>query len=98
MQIIFGGYVSRIVKILGIVMCLSISIPVYAESAPVFDADTMQPDDNTAAAPGQAQDLPPSGQYNNGGAFVPGQDQVSVELPPSPPQMTQSDVDQRMHR
>ncbi|SRR5579885_2060174 len=89
--------ISRLVKILGIAMCLSVAIPVYAESAPVFDADTMQPDDNQASD--QSQDLPPPpppGQES--GAFVPGQTpQVSVEPPPAP-QMTQSTLDQRMRR
>lgn len=92
--------ISRIAKVIGIAMCLSIAMPVYAESAPVFDADTMQPDDTQASD--QSQDLPPPpapGQ-DSGGAFVPvpGQPQVSVESPPPQQPMTQGSIDQRMRR
>ena len=64
---------SQAIKIFGIAMMLSIAMPVFAESAPVYDVDSLpqQFDDN------DQQDLPPppapqqSGQQR--GAFVPNQ-------------------------
>src|SRR5262245_57520593 len=63
---------TRVVKSIGIAMCISIAIPAFADPAPVYDADSMQQDENFGSD--QSQDLPPPppppGQE---GAFVPSQ-------------------------
>lgn len=62
---------SNISKILSIAMCMSIAMPVFAESAPVYDADTMQQQFENSLD--QAQDLPSPPPPGQEGAYVPSQ-------------------------
>jgi len=95
MQTIVG-----VVKSLGIAMCISIAMPVFADPAPVYDADTMQQDDNFGVAD-QSQDLPPPPPPGQEGAFVPNQALASpapsTSSSPSAPPSSLS-VEQRMRR
>lgn len=74
--------ITRVVKIVGIAMTLSIAVPVFAESAPVFDADAVQQqlDNNDQAQ----QDYPPTGQDN----IFPDTSQQQAQ---AQPQQSQSD-------
>ncbi len=72
----------RLVTVLTTAMLSSIAVPVFAESAPVFDVDAVQQQQFEAAAD-QGQDLPmppaPQGQASEG-AFVP-MNQAASNLP-----------------
>lgn len=86
---------TRVVKIIGIAVCISSAMPIFAESAPVYDADAIQqnPDDYGTD---QAQYLPPPpppGQ--EGGGFVPMQQQPMVAAAPSSPPLN---MEQRVMR
>jgi tol-pal system protein YbgF len=78
-------------KILAVAMLVNIATPVFAQSAPVYDVDSMQQDDGgiPAAPTDQAQDYPPPPppeRSEAGGAFVPVQPNISsVPAPSSPP-------------
>jgi len=85
-------------KLFSIAMCLSMAMPVFAESAPVYDADTMQQDIDASMDPGQDLPLPPApGQESN---FAPGS--VPAMAPPSSPSvsmgMASGSTDQRVRR
>jgi tol-pal system protein YbgF len=63
-------------KIAGVAMCIGIAAPVFAQAAPVYDADTMQ---DEGSSEDQAQYLPPPpppGQEGN--TFIPVQSTVSA--------------------
>lgn len=81
---------SRLIKIVGVTMCISMVTPVFAESAPVYDADSMQ-DDGTPVADNLPP--PPAPGQEASGTFIPVQPTIS-SVPPTTP-MT---VDQRMQR
>lgn len=62
---------SRVATMIAVAMSIGIATPVFAESAPVYDADSMpQQFDN---GPDQSQDLPPPPAPSQEGAFVPNQ-------------------------
>src|SRR5262249_11256952 len=98
---------SHIIKITVISMCISIALPVFAESAPVYDADNnMQQSMDDATD--QSQYLPPPPapeQQEAGSAFVPAQPTapaqpivtVEQQAPVPPPAPTMS-MEQRMQR
>ena len=78
---------SRIFVVLGMVITLGITIPAFAESAPVYDVDSGF--DNAPADQGQQQDLlpPPPGQE---GAYVPSSQQQDLQpMPMSAPTTAQ---------
>lgn len=91
---------TRAVKTLGVAMCIGMAAPVFAESAPVYDADSMQQDMGEESAPDQGQYLPPppSIQESEGG-FVPMQSSPSpaVVMSEQPPAASLS-VEQRVRR
>lgn len=76
--------IARIVKNMVMAVCVSIAMPVFADPAPVYDADAIQQQDENIAMADQSQDLPPPpppGQEGpQEGAFVPNQ---AVSVPPS---------------
>jgi tol-pal system protein YbgF len=90
---------SGIVKIIGAAACISMTAPVFAESAPVYDADAVQQDDS---AGDQGQYLPPppapeaSAAQDAGSTFVPVQSNVASAAPATSPQSLS--MDQRMQR
>jgi tol-pal system protein YbgF len=87
--------IARVIKSLGIAVCISIAMPAFADPAPVYDADAIQQDDNIGVAD-QSQDLPPPPPPGQEGAFVPNQ-----AVPPSvaPPQSSSSlSMEQRIRR
>ena len=75
-------------------MSLGVATPayVYAESAPVFDADTMQQDMELADQQGQDYPMPPPPGQDNGFTSAPG----SVAPPPSSPPSMSSSSEQRV--
>ncbi len=97
--------IARFIKIMGVAVCLTMVTPVFADPAPVYDADNMQQDDNinigadqSAADPSGADQSqyppPPSPSVNASnqeGAFVPNQ-------MPSPPPSSSLSVEQRIQR
>lgn len=75
---------KNVLKVAGVAMCLGIATPVFAQAAPVYDADTMQEDGNSQD---QAQYLPPPpppGQEGN--TFVPMQATATVASAEQHPQ------------
>lgn len=91
--------ISRIMLAFGMAVLLGTALPVFAESAPVYDIDSGF--DNVPAD--QTQDLPPPpppGQ--EGGAFVPPQQQDLVSSAPAPrrslPPAPSLSMDQRVQR
>jgi tol-pal system protein YbgF len=93
---------SHIVKHVGLAILLCIALPVFAESAPVFDADAMpqqfdnsqdQADQADQGPSDQGQDLPPPPAPGQEGAYVPSQQ--AVPMGPPPASMT---LDQRVRR
>ncbi|HEY1645621.1 MAG TPA: YbgF trimerization domain-containing protein, partial [Candidatus Saccharimonadales bacterium] len=70
---------STIMMMLSTAMLMTIAVPVWAESAPVFDADAMQqPFDNDSD---QGPDLPPPPSQE--GAFIPSQNGATPSSMPS---------------
>jgi tol-pal system protein YbgF len=101
--------ITRVVKIVGIAVSLGIAIPVFAQSAPVYDADSMPQqfengpgpvDNGPGAGPDQAQDLPPPSPSQD--TFVPVQQQapqqqpISMDAPPA--SAPHGSTDQRLRR
>lgn len=94
---------SLVVKRMGIVILLGITLPAFAESAPVFDADSMpqqyespEPSDSASSYPtlsDQGQDLPPPPPPGQEGAYVTSQQAVPMGPPPS-----SMSLDQRVRR
>lgn len=90
---------TRVVKILSIAVCIGTAMPVFAESAPVYDVDAIQqqnPDDGSD----QAQYLPPPpppGQ-DGGGGFVPMQQQPIAAAAPSESSSLPLNMEQRVMR
>lgn len=92
-------------KLLSIAMCLSIAMPVFAESAPVYDVDSMQQSmDSSSVEQGQELPLPPEpGQEANASpGNVPA---LAPSAPPSPSpsvpmtnNVASSATDQRVRR
>src|SRR5579872_3994545 len=82
---------------LGMAMCLGIAMPVFAESAPVYDADSMQQQvDNSSSD--QAQDLPPPPPPEQDSGYVPQQQASAAQAQaPAAPTIPLS-MEQRMHR
>lgn len=82
---------------LAVAMLINVATPVFAQSAPVYDLDSMQQQDDGGipmAATDQSQDYPPPQQEREGGgAFVPVQPSVSPAPPPS-----SLSVEQRVQR
>lgn len=84
----------RIVAIMGAAVLISIAAPVFAESAPVFDADAMQQQFDGDVD--QNQDLPPSSSASNRDeTFVPVQ-QSSAS--PTVAAVQSTNVEQRLQR
>lgn len=82
-------------KFVGVIaMSLGIASPVYAESAPVYDVDSMPQQYEAGAADQQDVPPPPPGQ-EGGGAYVPVQQPAYQAVEPSAPKGT---VEQRMRR
>src|SRR5438105_4020358 len=75
---------TRILKIVVLAACIGIVTPLFAESAPVFDADALQAEDD------QTQDLPPPPPPESG--FMPA-NQVEMGQP-----TMRLSTDQRMQR
>jgi tol-pal system protein YbgF len=92
---------SRIVSVISIAMLMSVAMPIFAESAPVYDADSM-PQFDPGADQGQqdqGQDLPPPPPPEQEGTFAPMQQQQTSSLPPSSGPMSESmNMDQRIRR
>lgn len=84
----------RAVQVVGLAMLVGIAQPVWAESAPVYDADSLPQQFEGESDPGQ--DLPPPPPPGQEGTFVPTQNQLPV-APSSPPPSSLS-VEQRMKR
>jgi tol-pal system protein YbgF len=83
---------SLIVKRASIVILMGITMPAFAESAPVYDADSLPPQFETVDPASADQDLPPPPPPGQEGAFIPRQQApVSMDGPP----LT---VDQRVKR
>jgi len=82
-------------------MLLSIAAPVFAESAPVFDADAMQQQDDGYSGDQGQSDVPPppppssaSNSANSDSGFVPSQSMAQS----SPPSTTSMSMEQRLRR
>ncbi|RDI41817.1 tol-pal system protein YbgF [Aquicella lusitana] len=71
---------SRVIKYVGTAILISIAVPVFAESAPVYDADTMQQQFENIGAD-QGQDYPPAPEQES--AFVPAQQLPAQQAPAS---------------
>lgn len=74
----------RVTKIIGIALFIFVAMPVFAESAPVYDADAMQQEmENGTTDQSQYLPLPPPPEQETSGAFVPpttpSQPTVSIE-------------------
>lgn len=80
------------ITIFSIAMSTGIAMPVFAESAPVYDADSMQQQFDNAGD--QGQDLPPPPPPNQEGTFVPVSQQQQVSGTPTAPMS----MEQRMKR
>lgn len=79
---------TRLVKVIGIAACLCAAIPAYAESAPVYDADSMVSPYESGS---DAQDVPPPSTPEEERSFlVPGGHRVTPSISMS--------VDQRLRR
>lgn len=95
---------KQIAKVIGMAMFISIALPVFAESAPVYDADSLPQQFDGVPDQGQQQDMPPAQQQDGGGAFVPIQQQqqqqpsASVEVSNAPVSSAPMSMDQRMRR
>lgn len=89
---------SQVVKVFGMAMLMGIAIPAFAESAPVYDVDSMQQQqfDNGLD---QGQDLPAPPAPEQEGGFVPAQ-QVSNSSSSSTPSapVSSGTVEQRLRR
>jgi len=81
---------NNVVKILSAALLISIAAPIFAESAPVYDADSMQQDDGMSD---QSQYMPPPPPNQEGSAFIPVQPTIS-----SAPSAQTSNVEQRIQR
>src|SRR5207253_10223541 len=86
---------SRLIKMAGVTMLISMVTPVFAESVPVYDADAMQ-DDSVVATADQPQNLPPppAPSQEAGSAFIPVQPTISSAQQPT----LSMSVDQRIQR
>lgn len=84
---------SRIVVLLSAVMLTSITAPLFAESAPVYDADNMPQQFDGDSDQGQQQDVPPPAPSSDGG-FVPSSPSQSA----APSSSSSMSMDQRMRR
>jgi len=87
----------KIAKIAGVILCISMITPVFAESAPVYDADAVQ-DDGSVAAPAsdqQADNLPPppAPSQDANGTFIPVQPTIT-----NAPPVTALSISDRMQR
>lgn len=80
---------SRVVSILSIAMALCIAVPAFAESAPVYDADSFPQQFDTG--PDQDRDLPPPPPGQEG-AYVPNQGSDGMAS------TSGSSIDQRVKR
>lgn len=92
--------VTRIIQLISVAACLTVAMPVFAESAPVYDVDSMQPDqfDNSSDRGQYLPPPPPPGQEESGAAYVPGGNaQPTVQVQPSAPNIHLS-ADQRLQR
>ncbi|VVC75303.1 Outer membrane protein assembly factor BamD [Aquicella siphonis] len=56
---------------MGMALCLSFAVPVFAESAPVYDADTIQQEMPDEGVPDQYLPPPPPPGQESAGTFVP---------------------------
>lgn len=92
--------INRVIQLIGIAASLSVAMPVFAESAPVYDVDSMQ-QDQFDGSPERGQYLPPPpppAQEETGAAYVPGGSaQPVVQVQPSAPVVHMS-ADQRLQR
>lgn len=84
---------SLIVKRASIVILMSITMSAYAESAPVYDADSLPPQFETAPEPSMDQDLPPPPPPGQEGTFVPSGQPAAIGQPTS-----SLSIDQRVKR
>lgn len=84
--------VSEKFKMVAVAMSIFIATPVFAESAPVYDADSM-PDNSGLSDQAQYLPPPPGPQQETSSAFIPVQPTVS-----SIPQQAQLNIDQRIQR
>lgn len=91
------------IKFVGVIaMSLGIASPLYAESAPVYDVDSMPQQYDSAAGDQQDVPPPPPGQEGSGGAYVPIQSQsqqpaFQAESASSTP-VPRGSIEQRMRR
>ncbi|MFZ2315579.1 MAG: tol-pal system protein YbgF [Gammaproteobacteria bacterium] len=83
--------ISRMVQIAGTAMLLGIALPVYAESAPVYDVDALPQQYDTQDVQQEDVPPPPPGQE---GTFVPMQQQQAPSPRIAPPMST----NQRLQR
>lgn len=91
--------VTRVIQLISIAACLTAAMPVFAESAPVYDVDSMQPDQFDNSDRGQyLPPPPPPAQEETGAAYVPGGSaQPVVQVQPSAPNV-HLNPDQRLQR
>lgn len=91
--------ITRVVKIVGVAMTLCIAMPVFAESAPVFDADAVQQQlDNNDQGQQEYPSPPPPGDTSfapeatqqQQTEFQAGPSTVAVESSPSTPSLSLS--------
>lgn len=81
-----------VIRLISIAMCVSVAMPAFAESAPVYDADTMP--QQFEGIPDQGQEVPPPAPGQES-AYVPSQ-QPAADQPV--PVVSSGSVDQRMRR
>jgi len=84
---------SGLIKWVGVAMCISIAAPVFAESAPVYDADTLQQE---STASDQADNLPPPPPPQQE-TFIPVQPSIQPNVSSAQPSQPLS-IYQRMQR
>lgn len=84
---------SLIVKRASIVILMGVTMSVYAESAPVYDADSLPPQFETGPEASMDQDLPPPPPPGQEGTFIPSGQPAVIGQPTS-----SLSIDQRVKR
>lgn len=87
---------TKLVQMAGVAMCISIVTPVFAESAPVYDADATQDDGVAVAAAPAPDNYPPAPGQEASGTFVPMQPAISSAQ--AAPPMSQAERLQRLEQ
>lgn len=98
---IFMNNIQRLAMVLMVTMSAGIVTPLFAESAPVYDADSSEQQQQFYSAPDQSQDYPPPPPPGQEPAFVPNQTQNQAEsnvFAPAASSTPSLSVEQRMQR